>query len=80
MDHGSVYRRCGCRAGKTGRLLGARCPDLRSPAHGSWYFSAGLPSPDGERRRVRRGGFVTRAAAAAALEALVSPAVSPEPG
>jgi integrase len=78
MDHGSVYRRCGCRDEKTGRLLGARCPGLRSPAHGSWYFSADLPSAAGERRRVRRGGFATRAAAAAALEALASPAAAPE--
>ena len=65
MDHGPAYRRCGCRDEKTGRLLGARCPGLRSPVHGSWYFSAGLPSAAGQRRRVRRGGFATRAAAAA---------------
>ena len=74
MDHGSVYRRCGCRDEATGRLLGAGCPGLRSPGHGSWYFSADLPSAAGERRRVRRGGFTTQAAAVAALEALASPA------
>ena len=44
MDYGSVYRRCGCRDEFTGRLLGARCPGLGSPLHGSWYFSADLPS------------------------------------
>jgi integrase len=64
----------------TGRLLGARCPGLRSPSHGSWYFSAELPSAAGERRRVRRGGFATRSAAAAAREALASPAAVPAPG
>jgi hypothetical protein len=80
MDHGSVYRRCGCRDENTGRLLGARCLGLRSPAHGSWYFSADLPSAAGQRRRVRRGGFATRAAAAAAVEALASLAAAPEPG
>jgi hypothetical protein len=80
MDHGSVYRRCGCRDEDTGKLLGARCPGLRSPGHGSWYFNADLPSAVGERRRVRRGGFTTRAAAVAALEALASPAEAPEPG
>ena len=80
MDHGSLYRRCGCRDEATGRLLGARCPGLGSPSHGSWYFSADLPSATGDRRRVRRGGFATRAAAAAALEALASPATGPEPG
>src|SRR5262249_38118304 len=80
MDHGSVYRRCGCRDEVTGRLLGARCPGLGSPGHGSWYFTAELPSGTGQRRRVRRGGFATRAAAAAALEPLGSPAAGPEPG
>jgi integrase len=74
MDHGSVFRRCGCRDEETGKLLGARCPGLRSPRHGSWYFSIDLPSPSGERRRVRRGGFPTRPAAVTALEALSGPA------
>ena len=80
MEHGSVYRRCGCRDENTGRLLGARCPGLRSAGHGSWYFSADLPAAAGQRRRVRRGGFATRAAAVAALEALASRPVGPEPG
>ncbi len=80
MDQGSVYRRCGCRDENTGRLLGARCLGLRSAEHGSWYFSADLPAAAGERRRVRRGGFATQDAAAAALEALASPAALPEPG
>lgn len=80
MDHGSVYRRCGCRDEATGRLLGARCPGLGAPEHGSWYFSADLPSAVGERRRVRRGGFATQAAAVAALGALACPAVGPDPG
>jgi Phage integrase family len=76
MDHGSVYRRCGCRDEATGRLLGARCPGLNSAEHGSWYFSADFPSAVGERRRVRRGGFATRAGAVAALETLASPAAA----
>jgi hypothetical protein len=80
MDRGSVYRRCGCRDEATGRLLRARCPGLRSREHGSWYFSADLPSAAGERHRVRRGGFATRDAAAAALEAFASPTAGPEPG
>jgi len=79
MDHGSVYRRCGCRDASTGRLLGAGCPGLASPGHGSWYFSAELPSPSGERRRVRKGGFAAREAAVAALEAVTSP-VAPVAG
>jgi hypothetical protein len=80
MEYGSVYRRCGCRDESTGRLLGARCPGLRDVKHGSWYFSAELPSGAGQRRRVTRGGFAAQAAAVAALEALASPAVGPEPG
>ena len=79
MDHESVYRRCGCRDESTGSLLGARCPGLRDLKHGSWYFSADLPSAAGQRRRIRRGGFATKAAAAAAREALASPAAGPEP-
>jgi hypothetical protein len=80
MDGDSVFRRCGCRDQMTGRLLGVRCPKLGSVRHGSWYFSAELPSPAGERRRVRRGGFVSRAAALAALEALPGPAPGPAGG
>jgi hypothetical protein len=80
MNNGSVYRRCGCRDENTGRLLGARCPGLRSAGHGSWYFSADLPAAAGQRRRVRHGGFATRAAAATALETLASPAAGPGPG
>jgi integrase len=53
---------------------------MSSAGHGAWYFSADLPSPSGERRRVRRGGFAIREAAVAAMEALASPAASPEPG
>ena len=79
MDHESVYRRCGCRDESTGRLLGARCPGLRDLKHGSWYFSADLPFAAGQRRRIRRGGFATKATAAAAREALASPAAGPEP-
>jgi hypothetical protein len=80
MDRGSVYRRCGCRDKATGRLLGARCPGLRSREHGSWYFSADLPSATGERHRVRRGVSAIQGAASAALEALASPAAGPERG
>ena len=39
-----------------------------------------LPSPAGDRRRVRRGGFASRQAAVAALEALSGPALGPESG
>src|SRR6266496_4272118 len=80
MDRGSVFRRCGCRDQATGRLLGARCPGLASWRHGTWYLSMELPSSAGDRRRVRRGGFASRSAAVAALEALLGTAPGPVPG
>lgn len=74
---GSVYRRCGCRDTATRAQLGAACPRLADPAHGSWYFAIEIPVyPDGcERHRVRRGGYPTREAAAAALAELRRPSL-----
>jgi hypothetical protein len=72
MRRGSVFRRCGCRDQGTGDGEAASCPELGSGQHGSWHFSVDLPSGRGERR-VRRGGFATRAAAVAALEAVSGP-------
>ena len=80
MNHGSVFRRCGCRDQGTGRLLGVRCPRLSSRRHGTWYFSVELPSRSGDRRRVRRGGFASKSAAVAALEALTGAAPGPVQG
>src|SRR6266487_4381718 len=80
MDHRSVFKRCSCRNPATGRLLGAACPRLTSARHGSWYFSVELPAAAGARRRVRRGGFRSRAAAVAALEALRDRPAGHEPG
>lgn len=53
---------------------------LSRAGHGSWYFSADLPSAPGERRRVRRGGFATQEAAVAALGKLSPATAGPEPG
>ena len=72
----SIYKRCKCRD-DAGKDIGARCPKLRradaswNPKHGTWYFALELPSgPNGRRRpRMRRGGYATREAAAAAREA-----------
>lgn len=80
MENGSVFKRCGCRDQVSGRLLGARCPRLGSPRHGSWYFTVHLASAAGQRRRVRRGGYRSRQAAAAALAGLSGPRGGPEPG
>ncbi|MGH3158522.1 MAG: tyrosine-type recombinase/integrase [Streptosporangiaceae bacterium] len=68
---GSVYARCGCRRGRAGARLGVSCPRLGQEGHGSWFFSLDLPrTTGGQRRRVRRGGHLTRQAAGQALEQL----------
>ena len=57
---GSVFKRCGC-ADFSGGRLDAECPNLKKFDHGSWYYQVELPpEPDGQRRRARKGGFVTR--------------------
>src|SRR6202011_5347017 len=70
---GSVFKRCGCRDAVAGRLLGARCVLLPVEGHGSWYFSVELPAGSGGRRRLRRGGFVSRVAAEAELARFADP-------
>ena len=71
---GSVYSWCGCRDPVTGGRLGSRCPQRGKPGHGSWYLSLELPAGlDGHRRRIRRGGFLTRKAAKKALARLRMP-------
>ena len=70
MDNdGSIYQRCGCRDETTGAQLGQACPRLEDPDHGSWYFAldAGRRPGASGRRRLRRGGYPNRDAAAAAL-------------
>jgi hypothetical protein len=61
-NRGRVY----CR-GADGRRLGARCPQLANPRHGSWAFAVDLPSPDHKRTTTRRSGYDTRSDARAAL-------------
>jgi hypothetical protein len=65
-NRGRVYRRCGCRD-EHGRQLGARCPQLANPRHGSWAFAVDMPSPHGKRKTMRRSGYQTRSDARAAL-------------
>lgn len=71
---GSTYKRCKCR-GEDGKELGAQCPRLKrkdgswNPRHGVWYYRLELEAGrGGKRRTLRRGGFPTEAAAAAALD------------
>jgi hypothetical protein len=65
---GSTYKRCGCRDPLTGRRLDTTCPLLRWNDHGRWYFYIALPPINGQRRRVRRGGFDTACEAAEAMQ------------
>jgi len=50
---GSVFARCGCRD-EYGTQLGAACPCLGKPGHGSWSFEVRV-GPAGGRRQIRRG-------------------------
>jgi integrase len=73
---GSTYKRCACKDA-AGRRLGARCPQLRSSRHGSWYFVAELPADArGRRRQLRRGGFASEREARSALDRVITQAQS----
>ncbi len=73
VPRGSVRQRCGCREPDTGRQLGAFCPRLADPAHGSWSIDVTVPGPFGVGPpvRVRSGGHPTRQAAQSALDRVV---------
>src|SRR6266705_3322445 len=74
IGEGCVYRRCGCVDPVTGRQFGRVCPRLAGGRHGSWYVRLELPAGlDGHRRRIRRGGYPSRKAAAAVLARLRTP-------
>ncbi|MBK3575934.1 tyrosine-type recombinase/integrase [Streptomyces sp. MBT65] len=76
MFDGSVYKRCKCTEPKlddTGqpipdasgrpktRELGSSCPLLKKREHGTWYYYVKLPDGvGGQRRRPRKGGFLTQ--------------------
>src|SRR5437660_12467401 len=69
---GSVFWRCGC------RHRAGPCPCGGGRGHGSWYFSLNVPDPDGGQvRRVRRGGYRSRTAAARALATVRHPYTDP---
>ncbi len=64
---GRVYRRCACR-GEDGKQLGARCPELHKSKHGTWTFAINVPTLEGKRKTMRRGGFRRKEDAQAALD------------
>ncbi|KUL23312.1 tyrosine-type recombinase/integrase [Streptomyces regalis] len=86
MFNGSTYKRCACKEpaldsngqpllhsnGKAKlRQIGSDCPLLKKRDHGSWYYYVKLPDgPRGERRRPRKGGFLTQKAAEKAAQKL----------
>jgi hypothetical protein len=68
-----VFKRCGCVTQEMGGGGESRCPRLSRRGHGSWYFVLELPaSGEGAGRQYKRGGFRTKAAAAAAREHLMT--------
>lgn len=72
MSKGRVYRRCACRD-EAGRQLGAGCPLLASDRkHGVWTFAVDVPSVDGRRKTMRRGGFPTKTAAQSVLAGVLA--------
>ena len=62
-SQGVIFKRCGCQDPASGRQLGRTCPRLAQGGHGSWYFHVSVTNLLGQRERVRRGGYPTRAAA-----------------
>ncbi|GGN24536.1 integrase [Actinoplanes campanulatus] len=62
-----TFKRCGCR-NQQGKRLEQNCPRLPERGHGTWYFQCFAPDLFGRSERIRRGGFVSQAAARAARE------------
>jgi integrase len=81
MATGRTFRRCGCRDRQTGRRLGGRCPRLDDPEHGSWYLCLELGvGSDGQRCRLRCGGYPSQTEARRALAELGAPSGGGAPG
>jgi len=70
-----TFKRCGCR-NQQGKRLEQKCPLLPDRGHGSWYFQCSAPNLYGRSERIRRGGFVSQAAARAAREECLADSVA----
>lgn len=64
---GTVYKRCYCKDPDTGKPLNQNCPRLPLQRHGAWMLDARIDTTDKPRRRLKRGGYKTKAAAEKAL-------------
>lgn len=67
---GSTYKRCPCPPRQDVR--GRRVPCGK--AHGSWSYKVDLPSLDGRRRQLAKGGFATKREAEQAMAELLAKA------
>jgi integrase len=67
ISTGTTFKRCGCRNSQ-GKRLEQNCSRLLKRGHGSWYFQCSAPNLFGRSERIRRGGFVSQAAARAARQ------------
>jgi integrase len=67
---GSTYKRCPCPPRRDAR--GRRVPCGK--AHGSWSYKVDLPSLDGRRRQLAKGGFGTKREAEQAMAELLAKA------
>jgi hypothetical protein len=66
---GKTSKRCGGR-NQQGKRLEQHCPRLPELDQRSWYFQCSVPYLFGRSERIRRGGFVSQAAARTAREEL----------
>lgn len=63
MSDAHYGRRCACRD-DGGKQLGARCPKLKNPRHGTWQVFVNVSATGTtERQRIRKGGFSSKAEA-----------------
>ncbi|MFD1660128.1 tyrosine-type recombinase/integrase [Streptomyces caeni] len=77
--NGTVTRRCSCRNPETGNPYGTQCPKRANKRHGAWSVVQELvPGEDGKRRRFRRSGFATSAAATEELNKVSALMAIPE--
>ena len=64
---GNLLAYCSCRDA-AGKSLHTACPDRDVEGHVRWSYRISVrPGPDGRRRQTRSGGFLTEAAAEAAM-------------